>query len=107
MHIHDDDEIMNMIIIVNENCTGKRGSKQCKSDHTDGAHVHMILEFDIMKQTLVMPTWHFVSVEAGYRSLINAYKTAQLITSDAELYAAREAQIPHLLPVGWIDPTRR
>lgn len=107
MHIHDDDEIMNMVIILNENCTGKRGAEACKDAHKAGASVHMILKFDPIMQSLIMPTWHFVSVDAGYRALINAYKTAPMITSDAELYAAREAGIPHLLPVGWIDPTRR
>lgn len=78
-----------------------------KASHKAGASVHMMLKYDPLTQTLVMPTYHFVSIEAGYRELINAYKTAPMITNDAELYAAREAGIAHLLPVGWVDPTYR
>lgn len=95
------------IIILNEECTGKGGAESCKAAHKAGANVHVITKYDPNTESLVMPSWHFTSVEHGKAALTLAYENAPTIKTDAELYAAREAKIPHKLPVGWIDPSRR
>lgn len=95
------------IIVLNEECTGRRGAQACKDAHKAGASVHMITEYDPQGESLIMPSWHFTSVEHGNAALTTAYENAPTIKTDAELYAAREAKIPHKLPVGWIDPSRR
>lgn len=95
------------ITILDENCTGKRGAKTCKDAHAAGRSVHMFITWDPDVQTLVMPTCHFETVEEGRDAIVSAYDTAHTITTDEELYAARAAKIPHKLPIGWIDPSRR
>lgn len=95
------------IIVLDENCTGSRGAKSCKQAHAEGRNVHMITKYNPEMESLIMPTWHFATIEEGSSALKSAYETAVTITTDEELFAARAAKIPHKLPLGWIDPSRR
>lgn len=91
------------IKILSHNCTGP--NPQCKRDARNGRLVHMIADIDC--GSLVMPTYHFASEEEGREALTRADETAPTVTTDAELYEMREQGIPHKLPAGWVDPSRR
>jgi len=54
-----------------------------------------------------MPTYHYATVEEGVAAIERAKKTAPTVRTDADLYAYRAQGIPHFLPVGWVDPSRR
>jgi hypothetical protein len=80
-------------------------SAKCKSAKRAGRHVHLIP--NITGGTLVLPTYHFASVDAGKREIQRMFSNAIVITTDAQLFEARAKKTPHILPNGWIDPTRR
>lgn len=101
-----------------ECCTGP--NPKCRAAHRAGRSVHMIPDSDRMatirrnggrkmKQTpaLVLPTYHFATVEEGTEAICQAWLTAIPVMTDADLYAAREAGVPHILRPGWVDPSRR
>ncbi|MBP2055016.1 hypothetical protein J2Z21_008028 [Streptomyces griseochromogenes] len=91
------------IQVLSHNCTGP--NPHCKREARDGRRIHMIARLD--SGSLVMPSYHYATEEEGREALTRAYETAPTITTDAELYAAREQGIPHKLPASWIDPSMR
>jgi hypothetical protein len=54
-----------------------------------------------------MPTYHYATEDEGRAAIYEAVRTAPTVYGDADLYLYREQNIPHFLPVGWIDPTMR
>ncbi|MCX4666403.1 hypothetical protein OG453_06940 [Streptomyces sp. NBC_01381] len=91
------------ITVTSHNCTGPNA--RCKRETAAGRPVHVIPRLD--SGNLVMPSYHFTSEEEGRQAITQAYESAPTITTDAELYEAREQGIPHKLPAEWIDPSRR
>lgn len=91
------------IKVLSQDCTGP--NPHCKREAREGRRVHMIAEIDA--GSLVMPTFHFVSEDEGREAFARADETAPVITTDAELYAAREQGIPHKLSADWVDPSMR
>jgi hypothetical protein len=57
--------------------------------------------------TLVMPTYHYATEDEGREAIHEALRTAPTVYGDADLAEYRERNIPHFLPVGWVDPTMR
>jgi hypothetical protein len=106
-------------LVLSENCTGPNPA--CREAHKAGRPVHMIpamprMGVDIVIEdgaarvitpTLVMPTYHYANVSEGVEAIDQAMNTAPTVVTDDDLYAYRKAGVPHFLPVGWIDPTRR
>jgi len=94
-------------MVLNENCTGP--NEACREAHSAGRPVHVIPGFrDPFKQpALVMPTYHYATADEGLTAVANALKTAPTVKTDKDLFAYREAGVPHFLPVGWKDPSRR
>lgn len=99
-------ETIPAIHVLDEDCSGPHGA--CGSGHEQGRPVHLIPAVtDDTTPRLVLPTYHFTTVAEGVEAITRAYATAPTITTDEELYAARRAGIAHLIPRGWIDPSRR
>jgi hypothetical protein len=92
-------------LVLSIDCLGD--AIACRKGRIDGRPVHMYLPFDANEMTLVMPTYHFASIEDGVAIIKEWQTTARIIRTDADLNRARSAREPHYLPVGWIDPDRR
>jgi hypothetical protein len=100
-----------MIIVINdsariqiiEGCKG--ANRNCRHANKRGMNVHAIPMID--DTNLVMPGYHFSSRDEAIEAVENALRDAIVIESDEMLYNARNAQIAHILPKGWIDPSRR
>lgn len=99
---------------VRADCKGPNAA--CRAAHKAGRTVHVIeatwkfprdAQHRSVVPSLVMPSWHFATAEEGIAALREARANAILIHTDAQLYAAREMELPHILPVRWVDPTRR
>lgn len=94
------------IHVLDHNCSGP--NPHCALAASRGRYAHVIALTEIYEEpSLVMPSYHFQTIEDGIEAVRHAWATAPVITSDEELYAARRDKIPHKLPVGWIDPSRR
>jgi hypothetical protein len=104
--------------LLSTRCTGPNPA--CRKAHRDGRSVHVIpaipsmddfvIENDRARKltpSLVMPTNHYATAAEGVAAIELAMRTAPTVTCDDDLYACRRMGIPHFLPVGWIDPTRR
>jgi hypothetical protein len=84
-------------------CTGP--NRACRAAHKSGRSVHVIPESGGPKSPrLVMPTNHYRTSAEGVIAIAEAEESAPTVSSDADLFAYREAGMPHFLPVGWIDP---
>lgn len=90
------------IVTHDENCTGP--NPKCKKAARNGRTVHLYPDGDV---TLVLPTYHFESVESGTKQIEQWAIDAVRVKTDDDLYAARNAHLPYILPKGWIDPSRR
>lgn len=95
---------MNVQILA-ENCKGP--NRACRSAHKQGRPVHMIPGHKSLEPALVLPSYHFESVEAGRVAIADAIRSAPTVYGDADLFEYREREIPFFLPVGWVDPSRR
>lgn len=94
--------------VLSDNCTGRRGHRDCRDAHRAGLPVHVIPPLhDPAKPSLVMPSYHFATAEAGIAAINDALANAPIVATDADLYAYRAAGVAYRLPAGWIDPTRR
>lgn len=98
---------MKLKIVIHEDCKGP--NKHCRAAHREGRTVHAYLEGRLRRGNglLVMPTYHYRTVQGARAAITAAAKDAVIIRDDAALYAAREAGRPHILPRGWTDPTMR
>lgn len=96
---------MPRIYILRDNCTGPNA--KCKKAHKNGRRVHMNMDWDAMRETLIPTTHHFETVEQGIEQLTREWNDAITVKTDNELYDARRAGIAHRLPIGWIDPGMR
>ena len=99
---------------VREDCKGPNAA--CRAAHKAGRTVHVIeatwkfprdLEHRSIVPSLVMPSCHYATAEESIAALKEARTNAIMIHTDTQLYAAREMGLPHILPVRWIDPSRR
>lgn len=90
---------------VREDCTGP--NPNCKKAHRQGRTVHIIPAHFADGSHLVLPTYHYATVEAAHAAVARARENAVTITADAELFRARRLRQPHRLLPGWTDPTRR
>lgn len=97
--------IPDTMMLLSLTCKGPNA--RCGRDARNGRTIHIIPKYDATVETVIMPSYHFESVEAGIKAIETAQATAITIKTDNELYAARKAGIPHKLPIGWIDPSRR
>lgn len=88
-------------------CNGPNAN--CKRHTRNGKTVHAILaKFgNANHASLVLPEYHFETLEIAIARIEHAYHNAITIENDAMLYDARERKIPHFIPRGFIDPTRR
>lgn len=86
-----------------ELCTGP--NERCRMAHRRGLSAHVITDWSSLR--LIMPTNHYATIDDGVAAIEAAKLTAVTIGTDDELYAARAAGVPHYLPVGWRDPSRR
>lgn len=89
-------------------CTGP--NRACRAAHRAGRSVHVIpaMSRDAANHPrLVMPTYHYRTSDEGIIAIAEAEENAPTVTCDADLYRFRKMEIPHFLPVGWIDPSRR
>lgn len=85
-------------------CSGPNAA--CRKAHLAGRSVHILLG-DHPKGHLVLPTYHFTTEVEGRTMLLRAKRRAVMINSIIDLYDARVAQVPYIIPFTWIDPTRR
>ena len=92
---------------IDTRCTGN--AKACKRARREECHVHIIPRSDIAdpEGLLVLPTYHYSTVERAIAAYEDAKINAIKISSDAQLYDARQTERAYKLPVGWIDPDRR
>jgi hypothetical protein len=90
-------------------CTGPNPS--CRKAHKEGRSVHVIPAMRRMDEparpSLVMPTYHYRTSADGIVAIADADIHAPTVTCDDDLYACRRMNIPHYLPVGWVDPSMR
>lgn len=86
-------------------CTGP--NRACRTAHRQGRSVHVIPDRQADGRALVMPTYHYATSAEGIEAIMDAEMIAPTVTTDEELYACRRLNIPHFLPVGWVDPSRR
>lgn len=94
------------IHVLSEHCKGPNAA--CRAAHSEGFPVHVIEMSDVYtEESLVMPSWHFRSVQEGTDAITRARETAPTVWTDADLHSYRARRIPHKLPIGWIDPTMR
>ena len=93
--------------ILNVHCTGP--NRECRAHAKAGKRVHLIPSMSVREQygSLVLPSYHFATIEEGAAYIDNAVKTAPLVETDEDLYRFREQNIAHRLPKGWVDPSRR
>lgn len=92
--------------VLSTNCTGP--NRNCRAAHRAGRSVHVLpTPMGRKAPTLVMPTYHYGTVVEGLRSISEAFKTAPTVYADADLDLYRSQRVPHFLPVGWVDPSRR
>jgi len=92
--------------VLDENCTGP--NRKCRCAARNGRSVHVIPSpMGPEHPALLMPTYHYATAEEGFAAIEAAYRTAPTVASDADLELYRCTGVPHILPVGWIDPTRR
>ena len=99
---------MNGAHVLASICTGP--NRACRAAHKAGRSVHVIPQTGpdaSAHPRLVMPTYHYRTSAEGIAAIAVAEETAPTVTCDDDLYACRRMGIPHYLPVGWIDPTRR
>jgi hypothetical protein len=90
-------------------CTGRGGNSTCRQGYDDGRPWHVIPPVvDVAKRpALVMPTYHYATIEDGVGSVRTAMATAPMVATDDDLYRYRAAGVAYKLPPGWIDPSRR
>lgn len=103
--------------VLSPHCTGRVGNAACREAHRAGRSVHIIPprsrytivddRAQLLDPILILPTYHFATVEEGLAAVRDAMATAPTVATDDDLYAYRAAGIAHYLPVGWVDPTRR
>jgi hypothetical protein len=100
--------------VLLERCTGP--NTHCKKEHRAGRSAHVISDSDRIWThrrnrkpipSLVLPNWHFATVEEGIAAVKQAWLTAVVVMVDEDLYAARAANVPYILRPGWVDPSRR
>jgi hypothetical protein len=97
---------MNGAYVLASTCTGP--NRNCRAAHKAGRSVHVIpAHTGIDTPRLIMPTYHYATSADGIEAIDLAERTAPTVTCDADLYACRRMGIPHYLPVGWVDPSRR
>jgi hypothetical protein len=91
---------------ITRHCTGP--NENCQRAARQGRTVHLLPAYvSLSEPHLVLPTYHFATDAEAHAYLEAARLVAPTINNDAQLYAARTAQMPHYLPPGWVDPTRR
>jgi len=95
---------MHILKKITTRTTGCQNEK-CKSAKRAGRHVHAVAF--VTGGSLVLPSYHFSSVESAEREIKRMFASAIVITTDAQLFEARAKKIAHILPNGWVDPTRR
>lgn len=88
-------------------CTGP--NRNCRAAHKAGRSVHVMpAQVDPFTQPiLVMPTYHYRTSAEGIEAIAVADETAPTVTCDSDLERYRAEKVPHFLPVGWVDPSRR
>lgn len=93
------------INVLNEKCTGP--NPHCIEAALVGrtVHVHALTNSDEL--SLVMPDYHFATVQQGIEVVQAAWESAHTIMTDDELLGAQHDRAPYKLPTWWIDPTRR
>lgn len=96
-------------VVLSTNCTGPNPT--CRKEHRAGRHVHVIPAAPSLdagtRPVLVMPTYHYRTAEGGLAAIAKAMISAPTVATDDDLYHYRLEGMPHFLPVGWVDPTRR
>lgn len=93
-------------LIITPNCT--RLVRECRADAVRGLFVHAVASCDVYTEPLlVMPSYHFQTTADALSGVQKAWDDAVMIEDDADLYYARIMSLPHKLPVGWVDPSRR
>lgn len=92
-------------LVLSIDCLGD--AVACRKAYNAGRRVHMYLPFSYTQPTLVMPTYHFTSIEDGVAQINAWLATAPTVETVADLNRYRSARVAHFLPVGWVDPTRR
>ena len=93
-----------------EPCGHQTGmNRTCQMAYRLGRPAHVIPPpVDVRKHdALVMPTYHYRTVAEGVATIKSAIETAPTVETDADLYRYRKQMVPHFLPVGWVDPSRR
>ena len=96
---------MNDSYTIISECKGPNA--RCRRSAKNGQMVHIIPKYDENAPALILPTYHYETVEIAIKALETAERDAILIETDDDLYNARKAGIAHKLPIGWIDPSRR
>lgn len=100
--------------VLSLECTGPNST--CRKLHKSGRSVHVIADSvrirtlskeNKPRPSLVMPDNHYHTVGKGRMAIAEGWRTGKIISTDEELYAAREARQPYILLPGWIDPTCR
>jgi hypothetical protein len=94
--------------VLSETCTGP--NRACRAAHREGRSVHVIpgsIRGRADQPALIMPTYHFATVDEGMGYIRDAWNTAPMVVTDEDLDRYRAANIAHKLPVGWVDPSRR
>lgn len=97
---------MNVYQVLDTNCTGPNWA--CKAAAKRGRTVHVIpTRTGANQPLLVMPTYHYYTEALGEAAIEQAIQYAHTVKCDDDLMMFRKLAVPHFLPVGWVDPSRR
>ena len=88
--------------VLDANCMGD--AVECRRAFNAGRPAHVNPP---MGSGVVMPTYHYATVEDGLATVRDAMDNAPMVTTDEELYRYRTYGIAYRLPEGWVDPDRR
>lgn len=89
-------------------CHGGPGSHpNCKIAAREGRRVHVIPGHTEGEPRLILPNYHFHTLDEAQAAIREAELFAPMVETDLDLAIFRQQKIAHKLPVGWIDPSRR
>lgn len=90
---------------VEAKCTGRNPA--CRRARKAGRPVHLIPRTIKGRPSLVLPDYHFATVDEALTAFAVADATAPVVVVDDDLYRHRAGGVAYKLPEGWVDPTRR
>ncbi|QDQ91585.1 hypothetical protein FND50_12660 [Rhodococcus sp. WB9] len=79
----------------------------CRQAHREGRSWHVTPPQFPSGVHVVLPTYHYATLELGVEAVNQALRNAPTITNDEDLARYRKMRISYCVPQGFIDPSRR